>query len=368
MPTVPTFDALYVVGQSEMQSRDSRLTGFYSGSALDAITGMGAMLADEVIRVGVDYFAAQFVDTAVGDDLDALALDRFGLIRNAASASVVTLTFTRSVSGAVSTVPAGTEVRGSVGGVTVTYTTDEDTDWAAASLTVSVLATCTATGTTGNVATGVLTTIVDAIPDEPAATVTNAERGAGGGPAESDDAFRDRIRRYFGTLSKGTVAALETAAIGVAGVSFATVDESKMAPADGGYVQVYVGDPDARGNAALAALAADAVDLVRAAGVDVRVVAAEREEIDVALTIYVRAGADTSALVAAVRPAALAYSDGLAPAATWYRSQVDTAVCSVSPDVLGCSVTTPTTDKVPSSSNKAIRVLSADLAITAIEV
>lgn len=368
MPTVPTFDALYVVGQSEMQSRDPRLTGFYSGSALDAITGMGAMLADEVIRVGVDYFAAQFVDTATGDDLDALALDRFGLVRNPASAAVVTLTFTRSVSGSVSTVPAGTEVRGSVGGVTVTYSTDADTDWAAASTTVSVLATCTVTGATGNVATGVLTTVVDAIPDEPAATVTNAERGAGGGPEESDDAFRDRIRRYFGTLSKATVAALETAAIGVAGVSFATVDESKMAPADGGYVSVYVGDPDARGNAALAALAADAVDLVRAAGVDVRVVAAEREEIDVVLVLYARSGADTSTLITAARGAVLAYSDGLAPNATWYRSQVDAAACSVSADVLGCSVTTPTSDKSPTSSNKAIRVLSADLAITAVEV
>jgi len=367
VPTVPTFETIYDAGASEVTSRNAELTDFNDGSALDAMIGGGAVLADEVLRGGIATFAAQFVDTATGADLDALALDRFGLLRNAASAAVVTLTFTRGASTGVLTIPASTAVRGTVSGVTVTFETDASTDMASADDEVDVLATCTVTGSTGNVAIGVLTTIVDAIPGDATATVTNGERGAGGGAAESDDAFRDRIRRYFGTLSKATVSALETAAIGVAGVTFATVDESKMAPADGGYVSVYVGDPDARGNAALAALASSAIVLVRAAGVDVRVVAAEREEIACTVVLYVRSGADTSTLITASRAAILAYFDSLGPSDTAYVSQVEAAACSVSADVLGCAVSLPTADKVPSSSYKAIRVLDTDLAVTAVE-
>ncbi|MCI0346433.1 MAG: baseplate J/gp47 family protein, partial [Chloroflexi bacterium] len=197
MTTLPTFNELYDAGKSEIRSRNPDLTDFNEGSNLDAVTGAGAMLADEVLRYVIDLFAAQFVDTAEGVDLDALAADRFGLTRKPAAGAVGTVTFTRGGSSGVLTIPAGTTLRATVNGESVTFTTDDDVDMAAAETAADATATCTVTGATGNVAAGTVTTIVDAIPGDATATVTNADRFAGGAPEETDDAFRDRIRRFF---------------------------------------------------------------------------------------------------------------------------------------------------------------------------
>ena len=366
--SLPTFDALYDIGKSEIQSRDVTLTDFNDGSNLDAITGAGSALADETIRIGVSYFAATFLDTAEDDDLDDVIADRFPAMvaRNAAAAAVVPLIFTRGGSTGVLEIPATTEIRAVVNGRTVTFRTDTTTYMAAIDSTVSVDATCTVTGITGNIAAATLTTIPTALVGDATATVTNAVRAAGGAPVETDDQLRDRARRYHGTLRKGTVGALEAAAVAVPGVSFATVDESKMAPELGGYVAIYVGDPDARGNTALAADVEAVIDETRAAGVDVRVFASAREEFSLAATLYVVAGADLTSIQAAAHAAILAYGDNLAPNATYYLSQVEAAACGIT-DVLGCEVTSPLIDQVPTEDYNALRVVSGSLTLTLTE-
>lgn len=367
---VPTFDALYTVVQSEIQTRNPALTDFNQGSALDSLTGAGAIAADESIRIGIKTFATKFLDTATGADLDALVADRYPDMgeRTAETYAVVPLIFTRGDAIGVLEIPAGTACRASVNGQTLTFETNAAAYIAVGDDEVEAIATCTTAGRSGNVAEDTITTIVDAIPGDATATVTNAERAVGGAAEETDDDLRARARRYHGTLRKATVGALEVAALTVPGVRFATVDESRMAPEDGGYVSVYVGDPDARANSALAALVDAALDDVRAAGVDVRVTSAEREEVDIEVNVVVRRGSDRTGIVTAVRAAIVAYVGSLAAGDTLYLSQLDAAVCSVSSDVLGCSIAAPTVDKEPSDNYKAIRVLDADLSVTVTEV
>lgn len=364
MPTLRTFDELYTVGQAEVQSRNPELTDWREGSVNDAYLGGACVAVDEVVRVLVALFGAQFVDTATGGDLDALAADRFGLTRTAASASVGTLTFTRDSSTGVLEIPAGTTCKATVNGESVTFTTDEAGWMAAADDTVDVRATCTATGTTGNVAADTITTIVDAIPGDSGATVTNADRFVGGAPEESDAAFRDRIRRYFGTLRKGTVSALEAGALSVAGVSYVYVDETFVAPEDGGYVAVYVGDADGRGNDALADAVTTELEAWRAAGVRVVVTAAAREEISLALVLTIGANVDQTTLAANIRAAVLAYTNSLAPGATLYTSQVVAVALAVSTSLLACSVTAPTADYAPTEPYYAVRVPESGLTVS----
>ena len=251
MPDLPTADELYEAGKAEVVSRDSRLTDWEEGSALDAIVGSGAVQADEVVQVLVDLFAAQFVDTAEGTDLDALASDRFGLSRQSATYSIGPVTLGRTVSTSAETVPAGQVFTGTVDGETIEVTLDSAVNFAIGETSKTGAVTATETGRASNVDVGV----IDTVPSPPAAisdlTVTNGERLAGGAAEESDEDFRARIRRYFTTLRKGTVAALEAGALTVDGVEFATVDESTMATS--GWVSVYIGDPEGAGNAALAA-------------------------------------------------------------------------------------------------------------------
>ena len=367
MPTLPTFDELYDAGRTEVQARRPDLTDWNEGSVLDAVVGGGAVLADEVVRFLVALFGAQFFDVAEGADLDTLAADRFGLTRHAAAAAVGTITWTRGTAGAY-TIPAGTRVRGTVSRQSVTFTTDYDVVLGATDSSADIEVTCSTTGPTGNVAIGVLDTVVDVVPADTGATITNADRCVGGAVAETDAQFRDRIRRYFTALRRGTVAALEAGALSVPGVAYATVDESFVAPSLGGYVAVYVGDPDGRGNTALAAAVETELENWRAAGIDVRVLAASREETALALTLYVLRGSDTATLAAQVVAAVLAYTDGLAPNETLYLAQVEHAALGVSTSIRSAVVTSPSADQTPSAPQNALRVPAGDVALTWVEV
>jgi uncharacterized phage protein gp47/JayE len=364
VPDLPTFDELYDVGKTEVMSRDPSLSDWREGSNLDAVTGGGAMLADEVIRVIIAAFGEQFVDVATGSALDALALDRFGLTRLPATAAVGVLRFTRGSGVGAIAIPAGTQVSGTVNGVTVTVETDADAVIDALDAYVDVQATCTETGTGGNVDEDVLDTILDSIVDDPTATVTNPDRFAGGDVEENDTEFRDRIRRYFTTLRKGTVAALEAGARTVAGVQFATVDESFIAPEDGGYVAIYIGDPDGTGNSTLADAVAVEIENWRAAGIEVQVLPAAREEIDLEIAVVHAADVDAEDLTNAIRAAVFAYTDALAPNETLRISAVIAAVHAVSTDVISVTVSEPTSDMTPTAPQNAIRVIEAGLTVT----
>lgn len=370
MPVLPTFDELYAAAKAEMQSRNPRLTDFAEGSNADAVAGASAVLADEVIAVAVDQFADQFVDTASGDALDALATDRFALSRKAASAAVGSLTFTRSagVPTGVINIAMGTVCKAEVDGDEVTFTTDISTQIPDGDSTVDVSATCTETGSAGNVAAGVIDEVVSVVADDPDITVTNAARFTGGAAEETDPRFRDRIRRYYTTLRRGTVAALEAGALTVAGCEFAVVDESHMAPDDGGYVSVFIGDPDARASDELVDLVQTELEDWRAAGIWVVVDACEREEIALAVTISVLRGSDLSTIRDDVEENILAYIDALGPGATLRLARVQAAAIHVSPDVVDAAVTTPAADYAPTAANYAVRVPGSSLTITLVEV
>lgn len=380
MPTIPTFDEMMQAWRTEVGSRNPRLTDFRPGSALDALGGASALLADESIRVALEAFAAQYLDSAEDADLDALVQDRTGLTRNAAAAAVVTVTFTRgsSFQPTVITIPAGTRLQATNDdGEAVVFTTDSDADIVATSNTVSTTATASTAGEAGNVALGAIDSVLDTIAGDSTLSVANSVRATGGAEEETDDELRDRYRRYFPTLRQGTVGALQAGALNIAGVRYAAVDESEIGSPNF-RVNVYIGDVDGRGNAALAALVAAAfLTEIRAAGVQVQVSAATREEIALSLALRVRQGADTDTLRANVRAAVLAYTNGLNPHAKLYLARVEAEAQGVVSAILSATATTSatTTDPgdgnvyiAPSSASNALRVPSTSLSISITEV
>lgn len=375
MPNVPTFTDLYDAGLVEMQSRAPQLTDTTEGSALDGLLGGQAAIADEAIAYALASFAEQFVDTATGSALDALASDRFGLARKAAVAAVGVVRFTRSATtptGGIN-IPLGTTVSATVDGETVSFETTAAGTIPDGETTVDVAAECTETGAAGNVAAGVIDSVDSAIPDDPDITVNNPARFTGGDAQETDSAFRARIRRYYSTVRRGTVEALKEGALGVAGVSFATVDESSMAPADGAVVYIYVGDPDARSNATLAALVAAEIESWRAAGVNVQVVGCTRAEMELELTVTHVQGADTATLDTLIRAAVIeGYTDLLDPGERLRFTRVSSKVICLSDSIVDCTVASDDADAGeefidPSVASEALRVVSGDLAITFVE-
>ena len=363
-PTLPTHADLYQAFQDETRDRDPRLTDWSEGSALDALAGGGAALADEVNAVTVDVFKTTFLDTCEDNEIDAWASDHYGdeIPRKDASAATGEVTLTRTDSSGDYPILAGTEVSGTVHGETITVTTDALTQIDDGETAVTTSATATTTGTTGNIAAAVLDTIGDAT-----LLVTNAARFTGGADEESDARYRARVKAYPQTLRRGTVEALREGALRVGGVVFATVSESFTAPANGGYVAVYVGDPDARANSTLTALVDAELDNWRAAGIQVLVFAATRQEIPLSLALTVRAGADQAAIRAAVTTAVLAYTDDLDPNAVLYTAPVITAAMGAHSDILDADLVTPTDDVTPTAEQNALRVTTSDLTLTLIE-
>jgi len=380
-PTLPTPDALTNVFEVEVRDRAPYLTDWSEGSALDALAGGAAALGNEVSAVVVDRFKTVFLDTCVEDEIDAWAADHYGdaVPRKAASAAVGEITWQRegvstdgagTVTGDVSgdfIIPAGTTASGTVGGVTVEVASNDSAVIPDGEPNVTVTATATIAGRAGNVAIDVIDST-----DFEGVTVTNASAFTGGDDEETDARYRARVKAYPQTLRRGTVEALREGALRVGGVTYATVSETFIDPADGGYVAVYIGDPDAQASAPLvAAVELELVDW-RAAGVRVIVTASVREEVGMVLRLTVRAGADQAAIRAAVQQAVLAYTNELDPNVPLYTAQIIAAAVSAHVDVRDADLydedgTTIATDLTPSEEHYALRVPETRLSMSIAE-
>jgi hypothetical protein len=281
MPTnTPTFDALRTLYRTEAVNADGRLTDWSAGSVNNAHATAGAALANEVVGVALAKGEESFVTLARGTALDARIVDFGGPVRKTPNAAVAACTVTRGAYVGAYTLVAGTEVTGTApDGRVLSFTIDADIVLGAPASEASGTMTCSFTGPDGNVPAGTVETVT--LPD--GLTFSQDERAAGGDDGEpyteeGDEAYRQRFYLEIAAREKGTVEALEAAALSVPGIRYATVDESTSGCSDGGYVSIYVGDPDAEANNTLLEAVEAAVDLARAAGIEVRAFASQRQE------------------------------------------------------------------------------------------
>ena len=376
MPDFPTHADLYDAAKAGITSADSRLTDFREGSALDATAGTGAMLAGETMRWSERRFRACFVDTAEGDDLDDLITGLGGPAREEASAAIAYVTLTRTSYVGAYTINAGTEIYGTApNGQRVTFEVVNDIVLSGAASAISNRAVEAQTnGPDFNVPAATLVNI-DGLPA--GLVLTQPQRAAGGAYEQKDDDYRAAFRLWRRTLAKGTREALRYGALIVPGVDYATVDESYIADEDGGYVAVYIGDPDAEANDALV----DAVELsletggedgtgFRAAGIEVRVFASERDERAIAITVKIRRGSGITE--ATIKDTLIAWFDTVDPGVTAYLSAAEAAVHAIDRlNVLSADITTPTARELtPTQVYQAVRTAAdgSDITVTLTEI
>lgn len=353
-----TFDALVAAVVAEMQTRDPTLTDLSEGSTLDGLSGLVAMAAEETIRLILQRAAGLFIETAAGDDLDTIVYDRTGLVRNAASSAVGEVTVTRTTAVGDVVIAAGAVFRAVDDDGYLDFEADDEVTMLAADDEAVVAVTAITTGRRYNVqADEVVYTSLSGC------TCTNGEAMAGGAEEETDTAFRGRARRFYPTARRGTVAALEEGALEVDGVVAVTVDESHIDPEDGGYVGVYIADAEGTGNAVLAAAVESELENWRAAGIQLHVVAAERQELTVALSVTVPPNTNTVDLECVLRAAVEAYQDGLKPGASHYSSALATALHAADRTrVKGVQQTTPSAfETAPNAAYKSIRIPDGSL-------
>lgn len=211
-------------------------------------------LAERVLYIVEDRFRAGFLDTAEREDLDRWqASEAPGFPRKPASAATGRVTFTRSTSTSSGTIAAGTRVStvGTASTPAVTFATVADVPVSTGQLVAYADVACEATGPTGNVDAGRITRILSPLFDT--FTVSRDLPMAGGDAAETDEAFRDRLRQRDARYRRGTTQAVTLGALSVPGVSRVSVyDAVTNANVAAGHMLVVVGDASGLGSEPMA--------------------------------------------------------------------------------------------------------------------
>jgi uncharacterized phage protein gp47/JayE len=341
----PTYSDLFQVARNQLLIANPRLTAVdREGSDANALVASIAAVGDEVSQQVAYVAAASFLDTADGTALDRLVFDRYGLVRKPAAAALGTVQFT-SAAGAASTfgIPDNTLLTTSDG---VQFQTTEPVTFPINSNgpilapVRSVLA-----GATQQVRAGTIVAVVSPIGGAPAdLAVTNALATSGAADPETDNELRERARRFFTTVQRGTLAAIEQAARNVPGVRYATAFEDvDQFGAQSGYVSLVVTDqytdtlatlsvvPPAyeAQSQVLAQQVALAVDQARAAGIYVATLVAQVVLQPVTLRLRVKAGFDSAAVTLQARAVCVQVVNALPPGAVLTVAALESALANV---------------------------------------
>lgn len=364
MTVAASWQDLYNLGRAELQLRRPDLFA-EPGDITDFILAAAAAMADKNEATAARLFSATFVDTSTGQDLTILADDHWGVVRQAATPALVTLTFHRASSGAgAGSIPAGTVVATAIDalGRRLQFTTNTTATYGALETgDKSVAATCTTTGKDGNVAIGTLVLITSTLFDS-SITVNNASpnRAAGGAEQETDDALRERVRTFPSVLRRGTLAALEYGARTVPGVATATAFEGPT-----GLVTVYVADSSGGSNAELNALVQAEMENWRAAGTSVTVQSAVILTQDITADILAKPGFVVVEQLALLQAAVTGRMAKLVMGESLFLDELKAAIIAVAPDqIRRVRFSVPADDVVLSGTdlNRVIRAGSITLA------
>jgi uncharacterized phage protein gp47/JayE len=341
----PTFSDLFQIARNQVLLANPRLTAVdREGSDVNALVASVAAVGDEVAQQVAYVAAASFLDTANGSALDRLVFDRYGLVRKPAAAALGNVYFT-SAAGAASTfsIPENTTLTTADG---VQFVTTQEAVFPLASNgPIIVPVRSILAGTTQQVRANTITSVLAPIGGAPSdLAVTNPLATAGAADPETDNELRERARRFFTTVQRGTLASIEQAARGVPGVRFATAFEDvDQFGIQSGYVSLVVTDqytdtlatlstvPPAyeAQSQVLAEQVALAVDQARAAGVYVATLVAQVVLQPVTLRLRVKAGFDTAAVALNARAVCVQVVNALAPGAELTVAALENALATV---------------------------------------
>lgn len=228
MPDLPSSSELFRIARDEALGKNARLSREAierEGMDANILIASGAAMGDEVSGQLAQLAASLFLDSAVGEDLDRLVFDRYGLTRKPAAASIGSVSFTTTVASATTfSIPTDVVLQTATG---LQFVTTEAGVFTVATTGPVVLAVRSVlAGSDQDAKIGEITSIVSQISGSPTdLVVTNPLATVGGDDVETDDSLRERARRFFTTARRGTNAAIEAAALNVPGIQTASVFE-----------------------------------------------------------------------------------------------------------------------------------------------
>ena len=228
MPDLPSFSTLFRIARDEALARNGNLSREAierEGMDANILVATATAMADEDGGQLADLAASLFLGSARGEALDRLVFDRYGIPRQPAAASIGSVNFTTTVvSPTTFPIPTGAVMQTSDG---IQFVTTETSVFVSGTTgPVTVAARSVLAGPDQDAKIGTIKNIVSQISGSPTdLAVTNPFATVGGDVEETDDHLRERARRFFTTARKGTLAAIEAAALGVPGIQTARAFE-----------------------------------------------------------------------------------------------------------------------------------------------
>lgn len=378
MPDFPSFQDLFRTARDEVLLRNgkvSRQAVERDGMDANILVAAAAAAGEEVVGQLASLAAGLFLDSATGSALDRLVFDRYGLVRKPAAASLGTVQFsTATPSPTTFTIGTGVTLATADG---IQFVTVESVTYSAGSTgPVSCAVRSTLAGAEQNVRANTITSIVTPVSGSPAnLVVINPLATTGADNAEDDDSLRGRAQRYFTTVRRGTLGAIEAAALGVAGVRTAKAFEVLDAlgrPAR--LVQLVVADSFTEQFATydtvppryeaqsqyITTTVFNALADVRPAGIYVQVQVANVVLQPVQLALTFNAGANVSDAALRARAAVVNYINALAPGQPFVAADLQTILSTITGlSAAGSTILSPAGNVVA----KPLQVIRASLGL-----
>jgi len=361
---------LFDIGRRYVLTRARAIDGSIvdtEGSDANIFVGATAFMAHAVSRQIADRVAALFIDSAEGEELDRLVIDRYQLPRKGAAAALATVRmFRTSVAAGAGTVPVGTVLTSLTG---VQYVTLTPASFAALDLdNVTALARSVQAGQQFQVGANQIRRFDNpGVLFDPSLQINNDAPAAGGADAESDTDYRQRAHAFFQAARRGVLGAIEFGALTVPGVESAmaveVLDPTLARPAR--VVLLYVADAAGIANAALVASVIAALEEYRAGGIAVIGATTLPQIQGVTLKLTFRAGVDTSTLTTSIRAAVLGFINSLGVGQTLYRSDLNSVLARFRSQGLipeQSTLVAPTGDIVPDA-GRTLRARLEDIVV-----
>ncbi len=310
---LPTRLDLYALGRDYVLQRATKLDPAvvdYEGSDANIVVGVSSVMADHIVKHLGYRISALTLDGAEGEDLDRYAWDHYQLTRKGASPAVGKVRINRpAVTFGAGSIPIGTKLQTTTGGEYITTTVAA---FGVGDLQTSANVRALNAGKAAQVGKGQIRRF-----SQPSSlfdstlTVTNDDVTAHGEDVESDDDFRNRIRRFWKTARRGILPAIEQGALTVPGVVSAQAIEVLAGDQPARVVNLYIADSTGVASDVLASTVRAALFDYRAGGIAVIISTSIPFIVSIELLLTFRANVDTVTLTDQIRAAIVEFVNSL---------------------------------------------------------
>lgn len=323
------------------------------GSDANLVIGSSAVLADAVTKQ-LGYAVSKLtLDGCFDEDLDRYAWDRYQIPRKGASPAVGQVRLYRQLfTAGAGTVPSGTQLL-TLG--STAYVTTQPASFGATTLdNVLVNVRAVQAGKSTQVGANQIQRFQSSSSLFDGTIQVNNDLTTGGGEdAEDDDTLKARVRSFWTTAQRGTLAAIQFGALTVPGVVSAVAIEA-LSPSTGlpaRAVTLFISDSSGVASLPLAQQVFAVLDNYRAAGIPVIVVTSIPVLESIALQLQFAPGVDTVTLSNQVQAAIVEFVNSLPVNGALYLGQLYSVLQRFAANGLLPSqgnILAPTGDVIPS--------------------